>query len=45
MQITLTAEKAARYTAEGWWTDRIISDDLDAVAAAHPDRVQVVGDE
>ena len=42
MQITLTAEKAARYTAEGWWTDRIITDDLDAVAAAHPDRVAAV---
>jgi acyl-coenzyme A synthetase/AMP-(fatty) acid ligase len=42
MNTTLTPDRAARYTAEGWWTDRIITDDLDEVAAAHPDRVAAV---
>lgn len=37
-----TPENVERYTAKGWWTDRIITDDLDAVAAAHPDRVAAV---
>src|SRR5690242_6196746 len=37
-----TPERIELYTAKGWWTDRIITDDLDAVAAAHPDRVAAV---
>ena len=37
-----TPENVALYTDKGWWADRVITDDLDAVAAAHPDRVAAV---
>ena len=37
-----TPENVDLYTAKGWWTEKIITDDLDAAAAAHPDRIAAV---
>jgi acyl-CoA synthetase (AMP-forming)/AMP-acid ligase II len=37
-----TITETDRFTAEGWWTGRIITDHLDAVAAAHPDRIAAI---
>jgi non-ribosomal peptide synthetase component E (peptide arylation enzyme) len=41
-ETTLDPGKIDRYTAKGWWGDRIITDDLDAAAAAHPDRAAAI---
>src|SRR5689334_577999 len=38
----MTTANAELYTAKGWWTDRLIIDDLDAVAEAQPDKVAAV---
>ncbi len=42
VETILTREKIDVYTGKGWWTDRIITDDLDAAAAAHPDRAAAI---
>jgi cyclohexanecarboxylate-CoA ligase len=42
VETILTREKIDAYTGKGWWTDRIITDDLDAAAAAHPDRAAAI---
>jgi cyclohexanecarboxylate-CoA ligase len=42
METTLNAETTALYTAKGWWGDRIITDDLDAAVAAHPNRAAAI---
>ncbi|HEY2223469.1 AMP-binding protein [Actinomycetospora sp.] len=41
-ETTLTAEQIERFTAEGHWTGKVITDFLDEVAAAHPDRTAAV---
>jgi cyclohexanecarboxylate-CoA ligase len=41
-ETTLDPERIDRYTAKGWWNDRIITDDLDVAAAAHPDRAAAI---
>ena len=38
----MTTENAELYTVKGWWSDRLIIDDLDAVAEALPDKVAAV---
>ncbi|MCW2576279.1 MAG: AMP-dependent synthetase and ligase [Modestobacter sp.] len=38
----LTAEQVERYTAEGLWTGRLITDFLDEVAAADPDKLAAI---
>src|SRR5688500_14032649 len=42
VETILTHEKIDAYTGKGWWADRIITDDLDAAAAAHPDRAAAI---
>ncbi|MCU1620500.1 MAG: AMP-dependent synthetase and ligase [Modestobacter sp.] len=37
-----TAEQVERYTAEGLWTGRLITDFLDEVAAADPDKLAAI---
>jgi cyclohexanecarboxylate-CoA ligase len=38
----LTAEQAEKYTSEGLWAGRVITDFLDEVAAATPDKVAAI---
>jgi cyclohexanecarboxylate-CoA ligase len=38
----LTAEQVEKYTAQGLWTDRVITDFLDEVAAATPDKLAAI---
>ncbi len=42
LQTILTAEQIERYTASGQWAGRVITDFLDEVAAATPDKVAAI---
>ena len=38
----LTQAQIDRYTSQGFWLDRVITDDLDDVAARTPDKVAAI---
>jgi cyclohexanecarboxylate-CoA ligase len=42
LETILTAEQVEKYTAEGLWAGRVITDFLDEVAAATPDKVAAI---
>ncbi|WP_440713326.1 AMP-binding protein [Gordonia sp. FQ] len=42
METLLTPELSGRYHADGYWTDRVITDYLDRFAAATPDKVAFI---
>ena len=41
-ETTLTRDEAGRYRAAGFWPDRLLNDELDAVAASHADKTALV---